>query len=992
MTRTDLTLLEAATLLASGGFNVLPTTSQPTASAPTKSAAKNPGGLLGKGWQTKTSRDPDKLAAWFTETTTGGARTLADIELRADMYREVPFDTIGLAIHAGPDAVIVDIDDPEQVPEHIWPELNTAPFQSSSSVDPRRGHYFFRILPGYRFGHTSAIPTADGMSHSPGEIRHGTAIAVSAPSVHEKAHLGRRYQWQRAGELPVMSEQLAVWLESKSKADTWNGVELSVSEATLESIEAFRDSCTTATAPELLEDHLDHMRMQADIKTLHGAWLPGLIDLMQYALCGFVSAADAMDAAGDAFVEMRTDPSRAAFGGNVRDEETATKEYVDLLRWALGKVQAKYEADTASVQYETYLQAATYYDVAVPTMAPPATYVEPPLPPRGKRQWYHPKEVTAVDGRILVRNTHVDIASALAEEFAATHLWVQNGGAGEGEWSIYDESAAVWVSGGQRTTVASYVIYALANKYAAYDVVDANKALRNGAPGDEIEALSSTYGPSSVFYRLTDKPGTHAPEINYISDMLKTREGVTARREEFDNTDSKIAVANGMLDVKTKHFEPSQPHHKVTKRMPVGYDPAATCPKFLTFLQGAVQRDASPAAVAEAQGVMGLIQRYLGAAILADWGTDSFLIAHGPGGSGKSTVFEDLLRALLGEGSGYWSTIAPSTFTRGISDNGRKFELATVAGSRLLTCNEAFEGGSSIDASFLKGFTDGSLQRAAFKGRDVFSMTPGRVVFLANELPKLTAVDSGISRRALFVEFPHGHSFTDPTLPDPDEKLFERDIVPELPGILNWVIDGAVDYLRHGMNPPTSVYATSKSSLLDSSEIGTFLQHFRPTGEDDPTVVREEFLTLKDLHNLFRDWLEMTTAKGTNPGNMMTEREMLSSIKAAFPQVYIPDNRVNVYLDNGKRAKARPVYGITANEVSGAFLVLREGVTLPDPSATAAPGTDPLTPAPAHSMWAAVSGIESAKRTRVGIPEVEEWRARHENFAAGQALVGEAAE
>lgn len=962
-----LTLIDAALALADGGFKVVPTTSVPTAAAPTKDASKNPGGLLGKDWQKKTSNDPAVLSEWFTESV-ASARTVGSLNLASGLYREVPFSTMGVAVHAGPDVVIVDIDTASEVPEAMWPELNEAPFQSSSSTDERRGHYYFLVAPGRRFGHTSAIPVAEGMSGSPGEIRHGTAIAVSAPSVHEKAHLGRRYEWKRAGLLPVMSEAMATWLESKRQTTSWNGTEVEVSEASLETITKFRESCTTARHPEVLEEHLDFMRIQADQRTLHGSWLPGLIDLMQMALVGFVSAEEAIDAAGDLFVQLRTDPSRASVGGNVRDEDSAMREYVDLLKWAVGKVQAKFAADPESVKYETYLQGDTYYGVSMPpSLTPPTGYVEPPPPARGKRQWYHPKEAEAADGRILVRNTHVDIASALAEEFSATHVWVQNGGtAGDGEWWVYDAHSQVWKAGGQKSTVGSYIIEALATKFAAYDVVESAKAARHGAQSAEIETLVTTFGPTFVFYKLTDRPGTHAPEIGHITDMLKTRSSVRSRRDEFDNTGSQIAVANGLLDVKTHSFEAAGPHHKTTKRMPVEFVDGATCPKFEKFLLDSVMVDGN---VAVGKEVSGLIQRYLGAALLGDWSSDSFLVVHGPGGSGKSTVFEDIPRALFGDGTGYWSTISPAVFTRGISDNGRKFELATIAGSRLLTCNEAFEGGSHMDSSFLKGFTDGSVQRAAYKGRDNFSMTPGRLVFMSNTLPKMTSVDSGVSRRACFVEFPHGHSSSDPTLPDPDEALFERDIVPELPGILNWVLAGAAEYLRVGLNPPVAVYASTKSSLLDSSEIGTFLQNFRPISEDDPAAVRSEFLTLKDLSNLYRDWLDMTQARGATATNFMSEREMLSSLKAAFPTLAAPDMRVNTYTDDGRRAKARPVYGITANEAEGAFLVLRDGLV------------------PAGSGWMGMP-TASAPRTRVGIPHVEEWREKQDGRASGLALVG----
>lgn len=133
--------------------------------------------------------------------------------------------------------------------------------------------------------------------------------------------------------------------------------------------------------------------------------------------------------------------------------------------------------------------------------------------------------------------------------------------------------------------------------------------------------------------------------------------------------------------------------------------------------------------------------------------------------------------------------------------------------------------------------------------------------------------------------------------------------------------------------------------------------------------MRSEFLTLKDLSNLYRDWLDMTQARGATATNFMSEREMLSSLKAAFPTLAAPDMRVNTYTDDGRRAKARPVYGITANEAEGAFLVLRDGLV------------------PAGSGWMGMP-TAAAPRTRVGIPHVEEWREKQDGRASGLALVG----
>lgn len=942
-------------VLLSEHFRIVPTTSTPTSRRPDQDASKNPGGLLGKEWPTKSSRDAAVLRGWFIDAIpshTTGALTLGAPLAPPEWYRTVEPSTVGMALHVGSEFVVVDIDYPDKVPADMWEYLNTAPFQSSSTIDGRRGHYFFRVRDGYYFGQTSAIVGRDGMG-SPGEIRHGNAIVVSSPTEHPKAALGRRYEWKRTGEIPVMPEEVAEWLQSEQRSSTWNGSNLTVTEASLNDIETFRENFTDATHPQLLDQHLAFMADQADKLGLHSSTLGPLIDLMQYAMCGLVSAADAIDGAARQFVTMRIDPHRGdgSWVPQVSSLEDAQNEFVDLLKWACGRVAAKLRVDAASVQYETYQNAAYWYSAAVPSMEVPAGYIEMPPGSRGEyRDLYHPSETVTESGLPLVEDEHVPLAVACAERLSGRYQWVMSDGDREGDWYVFDESRGVWARGGLRVGVSKAVQQVLTDEIAAYAVLDTESIMRGKSERRKIMAdqLVKKHGRSHTLWALTSKSSKHMPEINHVVEALKTVPIMWSKVEEFDRTESRVALANGVLDVKTGHFEATAAEHKVTKRAPVAYDPAATCPKFQQFLLDCVVKGGDYATAAE---VAGTIQRYFGAALLGDWGSDNFLVAHGPAGSGKSTVFEDVLRTLLGEDSGYWSMITPQVFTRGISEAGRKFELASVAGARFLTCNEAFDGSSGIEGGFLKAFTDGSRQRAAFKGRDNFLMTPGRVVFMSNELPKLSNVDAGISRRAIFIEFPHGHDKSNPMLPDPDEKLFTRDLLPEMPGILNWMIEGAKAYLIRGIDAPASVFGETRESLADSSPMGMFLRHFRPVTEDDPSAWRDgtNALSIKDLQDLYRDWLAMEGI--THSGGTLTARMMATAIKTTYGTVQIfPDRREHFYTDDGAdRRKHVAVRGLMPNAEYSAFLV------------------EAGTP---QGMGLA------ATRHRIGLGDVEDWRRR----------------
>lgn len=403
---------DAARALAEGGHKIAPITTE-------WDGHKNPGVLLGKKWQTKTTTDPDILREWFTPPKTRSV-TLGDaMDNPPQMYRTAPFETLGIAVHAGPNVVIFDVDNAEYVPDELWPELERAPFQSSSSTDTRRGHYYFRTKAGRYFGQTASVKNVNG--ESCGELRHGNAVAISAPSKHQKSHLGRRYQWIRAGVIPEMSDDLATFLESKKRKDDWQGHTVEVTEASFDDINTLREEHTTATNPDIVVEHVDYMRRRAATQGLHNAFRSPLINLLEMASHGYIAAADAIDAAGDAFVEMRTDPNR---GGNVRDQDAARNEFVDLLTWALGKVKAKAAVDPGAVAAETADHVRQHYDADIesPAGGAPLTAVD---------ALNAAEEEEIRNNATLTRYPAVDIAALMASPPEPPN-WLEEGVIAEG--------------------------------------------------------------------------------------------------------------------------------------------------------------------------------------------------------------------------------------------------------------------------------------------------------------------------------------------------------------------------------------------------------------------------------------------------------------------------------------------------------------------------------------------------------------------------------
>ena len=80
--------------------------------------------------------------------------------------------------------------------------------------------------------------------------------------------------------------------------------------------------------------------------------------------------------------------------------------------------------------------------------------------------------------------------------------------------------------------------------------------------------------------------------------------------------------------------------------------------------------------------------------------------------------------------------------------------------------------------------------------------------------------------------------------PERRDKDLSNKLTGEAPEILRWAIDGAVQWLEHGLNVPAKVAAASEEYMDDEDTLGQFL-----TDETDRDPAG--FVTTTDLHQRF---------------------------------------------------------------------------------------------------------------------------------------------
>ena len=108
----------------------------------------------------------------------------------------------------------------------------------------------------------------------------------------------------------------------------------------------------------------------------------------------------------------------------------------------------------------------------------------------------------------------------------------------------------------------------------------------------------------------------------------------------FDADPWKLAVANGVIDLRTGKRTPHSPSNYITKALSVVHDEQATAPTFLALVERLIPKPEN----------LNLFQRFGGCALTGDVEEEATLWLYGPGGNGKSTAVKGL-RYVLGKDS-----------------------------------------------------------------------------------------------------------------------------------------------------------------------------------------------------------------------------------------------------------------------------------------------------------------------------------------------------
>ena len=208
-------------------------------------------------------------------------------------------------------------------------------------------------------------------------------------------------------------------------------------------------------------------------------------------------------------------------------------------------------------------------------------------------------------------------------------------------------------------------------------------------------------------------------------------------------------------------------------------------------------------------------QRWAGYILTGDCREESFLFVHGEGNSGKSK-FIDCLGDMMGE---YCATAKIEMLMESRIER-HSSEIAALAGARMVRASEPEEG-SRWNEALLKLITGRDTIAARRLYEEQFTFRPQfKLVIGGNFRPALKSTGEEIRRRMHFANFP-GAVPVEQRIYDLPEKLRA-----EWPAIMQWAIDGCLDWQQCGLGKPEAIEEATKDYLDDEDTLGAWMLEY----------------------------------------------------------------------------------------------------------------------------------------------------------------------
>jgi len=307
--------------------------------------------------------------------------------------------------------------------------------------------------------------------------------------------------------------------------------------------------------------------------------------------------------------------------------------------------------------------------------------------------------------------------------------------------------------------------------------------------------------------------------------LAVARTHVAVLQDDLDKGEYFLNCANGTVDLRDGTLGPADREALITKLIDFEYAENTPAPRFEQFLQEVFEGKLE---------LIAYLQRAIGYSFTADLSEQCLHILHGGGANGKSSLIDVLLKV-----AGDYGQTAPAQMILTKFGTGIPTDIARLCGARMVAMSETGEA-KELDEATVKTLTSVEPIPARFLHRDFFEFRPTHHLWLSsNYRPKIGGTDHGIWRRIRLIPFTQTFEIN-PSVP--------KELEAEIPGILAWIVAGAVRWYREGLEAPLEISRATKAYRSEQDVLDDFLKE---CCEEDPSAGN---ILAKDLYELYKAW------------------------------------------------------------------------------------------------------------------------------------------
>jgi P4 family phage/plasmid primase-like protien len=286
--------------------------------------------------------------------------------------------------------------------------------------------------------------------------------------------------------------------------------------------------------------------------------------------------------------------------------------------------------------------------------------------------------------------------------------------------------------------------------------------------------------------------------------LAQTVPDIVVMPHELDSNALELCTPNGIIDLETGILRDADPLNDFNTMQTAVAPKHQETPIWDEFLDMVITE----------KDRIDYIQELLGIALVGEVRWHVLPVFVGVGANGKSTLLEIASKIL-----GNYARTMPENFLLDTNSQQHSTEIANLRGVRFAVASETRPDGK-FNESRIKMLTGGDTISARKLYKDFFDFRPSHTLFLAlNHLPSVRSGGAGFWRRLRKIDFKYQ------VPPEKQRQGLSDDIVnKEGPGILSWMIEGAMRVIANGISEPHSVLIATNEYRGEEDHISKFVE------------------------------------------------------------------------------------------------------------------------------------------------------------------------